>query len=45
MTTATETGQQKADLPPPGASIGVVRWMRENLFATIPSTILTLLAA
>lgn len=30
-------------LPPPSSEIGVVRWMRENLFSSVPNTILTLL--
>ena len=43
MTTAVETGN-KADLPPPASTVGVVGWMRENLFSSWRSTVLTLLA-
>ena len=31
--------------PPPMAETGAVKWMRENLFATVPNAILTILAA
>ncbi len=44
MTTATETHSQKTDLPPPAATVGIVGWLRENLFGSVPSTILTLFA-
>lgn len=30
-------------LPPPGNTVGAVGWVRENLFSSIPNTILTLL--
>ncbi|MGQ0674947.1 MAG: amino acid ABC transporter permease [Rhodospirillales bacterium] len=43
MTTTVETGQ-KADLPPPAATVGVVGWLRENLFSSWQSALLTLLA-
>ena len=32
------------DLPPPGATTGVVGWMRKNLFATPANTLLSLVA-
>ena len=32
------------DLPPPASEVGVIGWMRKNLFSSIPNTILTLLA-
>ena len=37
----TETLPQ---LPPPAAETGVIKWMRANLFATIPNAILTLVS-
>lgn len=37
----TETLPQ---LPPPATERGVIKWMRENLFATIPNAILTLIS-
>ena len=43
MTTAIETGR-KSDIPPPAATVGIVGWLRENLFATWPSTVLTLVS-
>jgi general L-amino acid transport system permease protein len=30
--------------PPPARETGIVKWLRENLFATIPNSLLTLLA-
>ncbi len=30
-------------LPPPRSERGIVHWMRENLFSSIPNTVLTLL--
>ncbi|WP_375174791.1 amino acid ABC transporter permease [Pseudooceanicola sp.] len=30
--------------PPPASEVGPIKWMRENLFATIPNTILTVVA-
>lgn len=38
----TETLPQQ---PPPAAETGAVKWMRENLFATIPNAILTIVSA
>ncbi len=32
------------ELDPPAAERGIVKWMRENLFSTVPNAILTLLA-
>ena len=32
------------ELPPPASQAGVVKWMRENLFSSIPSGILTLVS-
>lgn len=32
------------DLPPPASEVGVIGWMRKNLFSSIPYTILTLFA-
>ncbi|MEL7179880.1 MAG: amino acid ABC transporter permease [Pseudomonadota bacterium] len=32
------------ELPPPASEAGVVKWMRENLFSSIPSGILTLVS-
>ena len=32
------------DLPPPTASVGVIGWLRRNLFSSWPNTLLTLLA-
>jgi general L-amino acid transport system permease protein len=43
MTTAVETGH-KADIPPPASTVGVLGWLRENLFSSWQSTILTLVA-
>ncbi len=43
MTTAVETGH-KADIPPPASSVGVLGWLRENLFSSWQSTILTVFA-
>ncbi|KQB96016.1 amino acid ABC transporter permease [Loktanella sp. 1ANDIMAR09] len=37
----TETLPQ---LPPPASEAGVVKWMRENLFSSIPNSILTLVS-
>ncbi len=37
----TETLPQ---LPPPASQAGIVKWMRDNLFSSIPSTILTLVS-
>ncbi|PJI93165.1 L-glutamine ABC transporter membrane protein /L-glutamate ABC transporter membrane protein /L-aspartate ABC transporter membrane protein /L-asparagine ABC transporter membrane protein [Yoonia maricola] len=38
----TETIPQ---MPPPAAETGAIKWMRENLFASIPNAILTLVSA
>lgn len=43
MTTAVETGN-KADIPPPASTVGVVGWLRENLFSSWQSTLLTIFA-
>ncbi|MCC6469781.1 MAG: amino acid ABC transporter permease [Alphaproteobacteria bacterium] len=43
MTTAVETSQ-KAEIPPPASTVGWVGWLRENLFSSWQSTVLTLLA-
>lgn len=43
MTVAVDTGN-KADLPPPVATVGVVGWLRQNLFSSWFNTVLTLLA-
>ena len=32
------------ELPPPASETGIVKWMRENLFSTIPNALLTLLS-
>ncbi len=32
-------------LPPPGNTVGIVGWMRSNLFSSVSNTILTLIAA
>ena len=40
MTTVADTGQ-KADLPPPATTVGVVGWLRENLFSSWPNALLT----
>lgn len=32
------------DLPPPPGTVGVIGWLRKNLFSNIPNSILTLLA-
>ncbi|MEL6682238.1 MAG: amino acid ABC transporter permease [Pseudomonadota bacterium] len=32
------------EMPPPAAETGALKWMRENLFATIPNAILTLVS-
>ncbi|MDB4112278.1 amino acid ABC transporter permease, partial [Yoonia sp.] len=37
----TETLPQ---LPPPVTERGAIKWMRENLFATIPNAVLTLVS-
>lgn len=37
--------EQLPELPPPGVQSGPVKWMRENLFSSVPNGILTLLAA
>jgi general L-amino acid transport system permease protein len=42
METAFVRREIIAPAPPPGGQSGVVRWMRENLFATVLSTILTI---
>ena len=34
----------KPDMPPPSSSIGIVAWMRANLFSNWLNTLLTLLA-
>jgi general L-amino acid transport system permease protein len=44
METAFVRREIIAPAPPPGGQSGVVRWMRENLFATVLSTILTVLS-
>jgi general L-amino acid transport system permease protein len=33
------------DLPPPSTSVGVIGWLRSNLFSSWPNTLLTLFAA
>src|SRR6056297_3467026 len=33
------------ELPPPATERGVIKWLRENLFATIPNGILTIVSA
>ena len=43
MSTAVDAGH-KAELPPPAATVGVVGWLRENLFSSWFNTILTLIA-
>ncbi len=43
MTTAVDTGQ-KADLPPPAATVGAIGWLRENLFSSWGNTLLTVVA-
>jgi general L-amino acid transport system permease protein len=43
MTTAVDTGR-KADLPPPAATVGVIGWLRENLFSSWFNTLLTVAA-
>ncbi len=32
------------ELPPPAAETGVLKWIRENLFATVPNAILTIVS-
>ena len=39
------TFELKPDLPPPSATVGVLGWLRANLFSSVSSTALTLLAA
>ena len=36
--------EQLPELPPPASETGVVKWMRENLFSSIPNAVLTILA-
>lgn len=45
MTDATPTMDRGPDLPPPASTVGVVGWMRQNLFSTWYNTVLTLLGA
>jgi general L-amino acid transport system permease protein len=42
MTTQKYAVGQHPNLPPPSNSVGAVHWMRENLFSSIPNSILTL---
>ena len=30
-------------LPPPASEVGILGWMRKNLFSSIPNTIMTLI--
>lgn len=36
--------EMSAPLPPPARDVGVIGWMRKNLFSSIPNALLTLLA-
>ncbi len=38
-------GVHKSDLPPPAATVGVIGWVRQNLFATPFDSVLTLFGA
>ena len=41
---AAQTFERAPDLPPPASTVGVVGWMRQNLFSTWYNTVLTVLA-
>ena len=34
--------EKHPDLPPPASEVGVVGWLRKNLFSNIPNSIMTL---
>ena len=44
MTDGKYPAGQHPDLPPPAGTVGVVGWLRSNLFSSIPNTLLTVLA-
>lgn len=44
MTEGKYPAGQHPDLPPPPGTVGFVGWVRQNLFSSIPNTILTLFA-
>ena len=44
MADANPTFERGADLPPPASTVGVIGWMRQNLFSTWYNSTLTILA-
>jgi len=44
ISTAATEFERHPDLPPPTMTVGVIGWLRNNLFSSVPNTLLTLLA-